>query len=58
MSFTTKIIIFLVGIAALAEVGSMIIEPAKYISTAAILAILVVLGYKLYAFLFHNKPSK
>jgi len=57
MSFTTKIIIFLIGIAVLAGVATMIIEPAKYISTAAILAILVVLGYKLYVVLFKNKTE-
>ena len=58
MGFTTKIIIFLVGIAVLAGIGSMIIEPAKYISTCAILAILVVLGYKLFVALFHDKQRK
>jgi len=57
MSFTTRIIIFLIGIAVLSGVATMIIEPAKYISTAAILAILVVLGYKLYVVLFKNKTE-
>ncbi len=58
MSFTTKLIIFMAGIAVLAGVASMIVEAAIYISTGAILAILIILAYKIYAFLFHGKANK
>lgn len=52
ISLTTRIIIFLLGIAVLGWIGSYIIDMAIYISIAAILGVLGVLGYKLFAVLF------
>lgn len=57
MSFTTRLIIFLIGVAILAGIASVIIEFAKYISIAAILMILVVLVCKLFVFLFVGKSD-
>lgn len=55
ISFTTRVIIFLLGVAALGWIGSYIIDAAIYISVASILGVLVVVGYKLYTALFSSK---
>lgn len=55
ISFTTRVIIFLLGIAILGWIGSYIIDAAIYISVASILGVLVVVGYKLYTVLFSSK---
>ena len=55
MSFTTRVIIFLLGIAVLGWIGHYIIDAAIYISIVSILGVLGVLGYKMFMFLFANK---
>ena len=55
MSFTTRIIIFLLGIAVLAWIAHYIIKAAIYISIVSVLGVLGVLGYKLFIVLFSGK---
>lgn len=55
MSFTTRIIIFLLGIAVLGWIGSYIIDATIYISIISVLGVLGVLGYKLFVALFSSK---
>lgn len=55
MSFTTRIIIFLLGIAVLGWIAHYIIEAAIYISIISVLGVLGVLGYKLFVVLFSGK---
>ena len=55
ISFTTRVIIFLLGIAVLGWIGHYIIDAAIYISIVSILGVLGVLGYKLFMILFANK---
>lgn len=55
LSFTTKIIIFLLGIAVLGWIAHYIVDVAIYISIVSVLGVLCVLGYKLFMMLFSNK---
>lgn len=55
MGLTTKIIIFLAGVAVLSAIGAAIIPAAEYITMISGVSILIVLGYKLYVVLFGKK---
>ena len=55
LSFTTRLIIFMIGIGILGGIASVVIDWAFYISIAAFLGVLCMLGYKLYVVLFSNK---
>lgn len=55
LSFTTKIVIFLLGVAVLGWITHCIVEIAIYISIVSVLGVLGVLGYKLFVALFSNK---
>ena len=55
MSFTTRVVIFLLGIAVLGWISHYIIDVAIYISIGSVLGVLAVLGYKLFMVLFSNK---
>ncbi len=55
MSFTTRVVIFLLGIAVLGWIAHYIVDAAIYISIVSVLGVLCVLGYKLFKMLFSNK---
>ena len=58
MSLTTRVIIFLLGIAVLGWIAHYIIDVAIYISIVSVLGVLGVLGYKLFVFLFSFKDKE
>ena len=55
LSFTTRIIIFMIGIGVLGGFASVVVDWALYISIGAFLGVLCMLGYKLYIALFSEK---
>lgn len=55
LSFTTRLIIFMIGIGLLGGVASVVVDWAFYISIGAFLGVLCTLGYKLYIVLFSGK---
>lgn len=55
MSLTTRVIIFLLGIAVLGWIAHYIIDVAIYISIVSVLGVLGVLGYNCLCFCFPIK---